>query len=112
MRETLDMARAINAEWANFYCAMAYPGSQLHKEAKPEDLPDEWIGYSQHSYETQPLPTKTLSQADVLRMRDNYFDLYFTDPMYLKMMTEKFGYNVVNQIERMTKIKLKRKLLE
>ena len=112
MRETLDMARAINAEWANFYCAMAYPGSQLHKEAKPEDLPDEWIGYSQHSYETQPLPTKTLSQADVLRMRDNYFDLYFTDPMYLKMMTEKFGLKVVEGIKKMTEIKLKRKLLE
>ena len=112
MRETLDMARAINAEWANFYCAMAYPGSQLHKEAKPEDLPDEWIGYSQHSYETQPLPTKTLAQADVLRMRDNYFDLYFTDPMYLKMMTEKFGLKVVAGIKKMTEIKLKRKLLE
>ena len=112
MRETFDMARAINAEWANFYCAMAYPGSQLHKDAKPEDLPDEWIGYSQHSYETQPLSTKTLAQAEVLRMRDNYFDLYFTDPMYLKMMTEKFGLKVVEGIKKMTKIKLKRKLLE
>ena len=33
MQETLDLALEINSEWANFYSAMAYPGSPLHKIA-------------------------------------------------------------------------------
>jgi hypothetical protein len=36
---------------------------------------------------------------------------YFTDPMYLKMMQEKFGSSVVDGIKEMTKIELKRELL-
>ncbi|MBI4650464.1 cobalamin B12-binding domain-containing protein [Candidatus Desantisbacteria bacterium] len=30
MQETLDMAMDLNCEFANFYCAMAYPGSKLY----------------------------------------------------------------------------------
>ena len=38
MQETLDLAQEINAEWANFYCAMAYPGSPLYQRAKSMNL--------------------------------------------------------------------------
>ena len=34
MKNTINLAKEINSEWVNFYCAMAYPGSQLHKLAK------------------------------------------------------------------------------
>lgn len=37
MRETLDLSIRINSEWANFYSAMAYPGSQLYPMAKRND---------------------------------------------------------------------------
>ena len=116
MQETLGMAQEINAEWANFYCAMAYPGSPLYDQTKnstfhPNALPEEHIGYSQHAYETQPLPTAALTAKEVLAFRDEAFMNYFTDPMYLKMIQEKFGPIVVNDIQSMTKIKLERRLL-
>ena len=118
MQETLDLAIELNGEWANFYCAMAYPGSELYRNAKRESitLPEDaenigWICYSQHSYKTFPLPTKTLSSAEVLQFRDEAFNKYFTGERYLKMMHAKFGEKVENHIKEMTKIKLKRKLL-
>src|SRR5262249_31753249 len=33
MQETLDLAVELNCEFANFYCAMAYPGSPLYEQA-------------------------------------------------------------------------------
>ena len=33
MQQTLDLALELNTEWANFYCAMAYPGSELYRSA-------------------------------------------------------------------------------
>lgn len=114
MQETLDFALELNAELANFYCAMAYPGSKLYEIAikKGWELPKEWHGYSQHSYETLPLPTKYLSAKEVLKFRDEAFHKYFENPRYLKMIEEKFGKKVSEHIREMTKIKLKRKLLK
>ncbi len=113
MQQTLNLATDLNCEYANFYSAMAYPGSNLYNEAlaKGTKLPDSWIGYSQHSYETQPLPTNTLSAAEVLRFRDNAFNTYYTSPKYLDMLEQKFGFAAKTHVQEMTKIKLKRKLL-
>ena len=106
MQATLDLAESLNTEYANFYCAMAYPGSQLHKEARlkgwklPEDGPG-WIGYSQHAYESLPLRTEELSYEEVLDFRDEAFMHYFTRPDYIGMMKRQFGEGVVSEIERM-----------
>ena len=114
MQETLDLALECNCEFANFYCAMAYPGSKLYSLAieKGWELPDSWIGYSQHSYECLPLRTETLTSAEVLRFRDAAFMTYFTSPSYLAMVKRKFGNDVVSNIQDMTRVKLKRKILE
>ena len=119
MQKTLDLATELNCEWANMYCTMAYPGSRLHKEAVenkitlPEDNSEiGWLGYSQHSYETFPLPTKTLSPMQVLKFRDEAFMKYFTSEKYLKMIEEKFGKQAREHLENMTTMKLRRKLLE
>lgn len=114
MQETLDMAMEINSEWANFYCAMAYPGSKLYDIAVDEgcELPKEWHGFSQHSYEMLPLPTKYLSAREVLKFRDDAFHRYFENPNYLNMIEKIFGKNVKEHILEMTKTRLKRKLLE
>jgi anaerobic magnesium-protoporphyrin IX monomethyl ester cyclase len=116
MQETLDLALEINAEWANFYCAMAYPGSPLYERAKLKNLPlpngaggPGWIGYSQHGYDSLPLPTDTLSGQEVLDFRDKAFDKYFNDPSFLTMIREKFGQSVVNHIQDMMSVKLKRR---
>lgn len=114
MRETLDLALECNCEFANFYCAMAYPGSKLYATAVERGwaLPDSWIGYSQHSYECQPLRTEALTGAEVLRFRDNAFLEYFTDASYLGHVRRKFGEDVVRNIQDMTRVRLKRKILE
>ncbi|MBF0563667.1 MAG: radical SAM protein [Nitrospirae bacterium] len=114
MEETLDMAVELRCEFANFYCAMAYPGSKLYDIALKEgwELPESWHGYSQHSYETHPLPTKYVSAKEVLKFRDNAFHKYFEDEGYLSMIEEKFGPSVRAYLMNMTKIRLKRKLLE
>jgi len=114
MRETLDLALEANCEFANFYSTMAYPGSKLYTMAveKKWQLPESWIGYSQHSYETFPLRTDALTNAEVLRFRDEAFHRYFTDERYLMLVRRKFGEDVVSHLHDMTKIRLKRKLLE
>lgn len=119
MQETLDLSLEINSEFANFYSAMAYPGSPLYEMAKEKGLllPDDpggpgWVGYSQHAYETLPLPTDNISAGDVLRFRDEAFLKYFTNPEYLKMITTRFGDKAVEHIQEMTNLhKLRRKIL-
>ena len=97
----------------NFYSAMAYPGSPLHLEARKNNvkLPETYSGYSQHSYDTQNLPSKYLSAAEILAFRDNAWDKYHTNPKYLKLLESKFGILAVNNLKETTKIRLKRKLL-
>jgi radical SAM superfamily enzyme YgiQ (UPF0313 family) len=114
MRETLNMAKDLNLEYVNFYTAMAYPGSQLYEDAliKKIKLPEKWHGYSQYGEETLPLPTKYLSAVDVLRSRDNAFNEYFSNPMYLEMIKHKFGNKAVKHIEDMLKNKIRRNNLE
>lgn len=114
MQETFDMATDLNCEFVNFYCAMAYPGSALYDIAikKGWELPKEWHGFSQHSYETLPLPTRYISAKEVLRFRDDAFHKYFENPNYLSMIEEKFGRLIKEHIQEMTKTRLNRKLFE
>jgi anaerobic magnesium-protoporphyrin IX monomethyl ester cyclase len=113
MQETLDLAFHINAEWANFYAATAYPGSQLYRQALQENwpLPESWAGYSPYSYEALPLPTKHLSGSEVLRFRDQAFQEYFTSGTYLKMITRIFGEPTARHIREMASQYLRRKVL-
>ena len=114
MRQTLDLAKELNCEFSNFYSAMAYPGSPLYRMAQEKDwqLPASWSGYSQYSYDCQPLPTESLSAAEVLGFRDLAFHECFTDPRYLDMTTQRFGWETRKYIEGMVKHRLRRKLLE
>jgi radical SAM superfamily enzyme YgiQ (UPF0313 family) len=116
MRETLDLALELNTEWANFYCGMAYPGSQLYGLTKERGwpLPDDqggpgWIGYSQHAYEALPLPTEHLGATEVLEFRDLAFHEYFENPAYLAMVGQKFGPGVVDHVKQMRGHRLRRK---
>ena len=110
---TYNFAEETNTEMVNFYSAMAYPGSPLYLESKKNNvlLPKTYSGYSQHSYDTQNLPSKHLSAAEILAFRDKSWDKYHTNPKYLKLLEKKFGLNAVNNLKETTKIKLKRKLL-
>ncbi len=114
MQATLGLALKLNCEFANFYSAMAYPGSALYEMAVKENwsLPEKWSGYSQHSFETLPLPTKYLKASEVLAFRDKAFHIYFSDPRYLNLIRDKFGEKTVEHIKEMTRHKLRRKNVE
>jgi radical SAM superfamily enzyme YgiQ (UPF0313 family) len=110
MQATLDLAMDLNTEFANFYSTMAYPGSPLYRTAIDLGwrLPDLWSGYSQHSKDTLPLPTKHLTAAEVLRFRDAAFHAYFESPRYLDMIGSRFGEETARQVRGMTAHRLER----
>jgi len=114
MEETLQLAKTLNCEFANFYSAMAYPGSPLYAEAVAHGwtLPQAWTGYSQHSYDCTPLPTGKVSGADVLLFRDRAFHEYFANESYLNLVGQKFGDETSRHIKEMASVRLQRKLLE
>ncbi len=114
MQMTLDLALEMNTEEANFYSAMAYPGSPLHGEAKKRGwkLPDRYVGFSQHSYDTQPLPTRYLTAEQVLAFRDKAWMKYHTAPKFLGLLKDRFGQTAVDETLRSTTIQLNRKILQ
>jgi len=113
MQQTLDLALELCTEMANMYPCQALPGSPLYAEAKAKGwpLPESYAGYAFLSYESQPLPTKHLSAADVLRFRDEAWQRYFTHEPYLQLVERKFGREERANVEAMARIRLKRKLL-
>jgi len=113
MQEVLNFAFELNCAFPSFFCTMAPPGSELYEQTLKEgiSLPDTWLGWAQQGYEFLPLPTKTISSADVLSFRDYAFDAYFNNPRYLHRIEHKFGDDAREHIKSMAKIKLKRKIL-
>jgi len=111
MHETLKLMLDINAEWANIYSAMAYPGSRLYElaVARHWPLPEAWQGYSQYAYDSLPLPTKYLTGGQVLAFRDYAFEVYYHSPRYLDMISRKFGPQTAHHIKDMASRKLARK---
>jgi len=105
MQETNALMQEINAEWANIYSAMAYPGSKLYDDAVAQGLPlpATWNGFSQYSRDSLPLPTKYLSGGQVLAFRDYAFDAYYKNPRYLNMMRRKFCAATMKHIQEMAK---------
>ncbi|MBL9078690.1 MAG: cobalamin-dependent protein [Planctomycetes bacterium] len=103
MRLTLDFAKELNTEFANFFSAMAYPGSQLYRDAirRGWPLPASWAGYSQHARDSLPLPTRHLTGAEVLSFRDAAFVEYFDRPEYRAMVQRTFGPATAAEVARM-----------
>jgi radical SAM superfamily enzyme YgiQ (UPF0313 family) len=93
MQETLDLALELNCEHANFYAAMALPGSPLYMEAVNNgwDLPQTFDEFAFLSYDCKPLRTKTLSGAEVLKFRDEAWHKYFSYKPFLNLVENKFG---------------------
>jgi radical SAM superfamily enzyme YgiQ (UPF0313 family) len=113
MRETLDLALELNTEMANMYPCQALPGSPIFRTAQKNgwELPETYEGYAFLSYESQPLPTKHVSAADVLKFRDEGWQEYFSNVAYLDQLERKFGVTERRNVEDMASIRLKRKLL-
>jgi radical SAM superfamily enzyme YgiQ (UPF0313 family) len=114
MQQTLDFSKELCTSGWNMYPAMALPGSALYKEALEKDyrLPDSYVGYSFHSYETIPMQTEFLSPAEILKFRDRAFIEYHSDPNFLSRIKSKFGEEAVDTILETLKVPLRRKLVE
>jgi radical SAM superfamily enzyme YgiQ (UPF0313 family) len=110
---TRDFLHEHQFEWVNIYPAFAYPGTPLYDRYIQEGFiqePERWDGYGIYSYDCEPLPTKHLSAARVLQLRDEIFDGYFKDPVILDMLAKRFGAATRRHVEEMTQIRLKRRL--
>ena len=93
---------------------MALPGSALYKDAlnKNYELPKKYEDFSFHAYNTKPLPTEKLKPWEILKLRDDNFIKYHSNNDFLEKIHKKFGQKAKENIVSMTKIKLKRKIIE
>jgi radical SAM superfamily enzyme YgiQ (UPF0313 family) len=114
MQKTFDLSMDLCTVGWNAYAAMALPGSQLYKNAIENNisLPVSYEGFSFHSYESLPLPTETLTPEQILEFRDKCFLEYHKSDKFLKKVEKKFGKKAIDNIKKITSIKLKRKILE
>ena len=76
IKKTFDLSLQLLTLGWNTYAAVALPGSKLYKDAMEYRATEIIRGFSFHSYETLPLPTKSLSPAEILYMRDEAFNKY------------------------------------
>lgn len=114
MEMTYQLSEELNTSGWNMYAAMALPGSQLYKSALENEykLPDTYTGFSFHSVDTLPIPTSSLSPSEILKFRDDAFLRYHTNSKFLTRIESKYGSKAAESIKEMTKIKLKRNILE
>lgn len=113
MGQTRDLALELCTEMANMYPCQALPGSPLYWEARRNGwkLPDTYAGYGFLSYDAEPLPTHRVSAAEVLRFRDQAWLDYHRDERFLNLVEKRFGGTQRSNIEAMTDVRLRRKLL-
>ena len=114
IQKTFDLSLELCTSGWNIYATMALPGSLLYKEAVKKNikLPENYSGYSFHSYDTVCLPTDELEPWKILELRDEAFTEYHTNPKFLDRIKMRFGEKAVKNITEMSKIKLKRKIIE
>ena len=114
IKKTFDLSVELCTSGWNTYAAMALPGSLLYKQAvvKGFELPKSYSGYSFHAYDTICLPTEKLKAWQILKLRDEAFINYHTNPKFLKRIKTRFGAKAEQNIKEMSKIKLTRKIVE
>jgi radical SAM superfamily enzyme YgiQ (UPF0313 family) len=114
IRKNVNFLRKHEFEWNNIYPAFAYPGTPFYedyvgKEIIPE--PENWEEYGLYSDQCKPLPTKYLSAAEVLKLRDDLFLEYYTDESILNNLRNKFGQKTIDHINKMISVKLDRNII-
>ena len=113
MKQTFKLSKELCTSGWNTYAAMALPGSKLYKDAIKNNikLPEDYEAYSFHAYNTQPLPTEFLSPEEILEYRDQCFHDYHSYLPFLERIEKRYGKSAVKNIKEVSKIKLKRKIL-
>ena len=114
IQKTFDLSVELNTLGWNTYAAMALPGSPLYANARRDDvrLPETYEEFSFHSFHTVPLPTETLPAYRILQLRDESFTKYHARPEFLDKIRNTFGESAAQNIIRMNKKTLRRKIIE
>ena len=112
IEETFKLSVKLNTVGWNTYPAMALPGTQLYQMAIKNNikLPKDYESFSFHSYNTQPLPTEKLTAGEILKLRDEKFIEYHSNPKFLQKIKEKYGEAAYQNVMEINKVKLKRAL--
>ncbi|MDO8461244.1 MAG: radical SAM protein [Deltaproteobacteria bacterium] len=100
MQATLNLAKEMNTEYANFFVMMAYPGTGYYEMAKQKNypLPEKWGQYGFFAPDALPLRNERLTAEDILKFRDGAFQEYFGGASYQGMIEKRFGTNTLNFI--------------
>ncbi len=114
IKKTYELSVELCTSGWNTYPAMALPGSLLYKQGIENgiEMPKSYSGYSFHAYDTICLPTEKLKSWEILKLRDDAFVNYHTNSAFLDRIKKRFGYKAVENILKMAKIKLTRKIVE
>lgn len=114
IEKTFELSKELCTSGWNTYAAMALPGTKLYYESLKNsvDLPKTYDGYSFHSYKTLPLPTKELKAYEILSLRDENFIKYHNYQPFLDRIKDRFGIEALNNIIKITRIRLKREIIE
>jgi len=114
MQETLDLSIELCTSGWNMYAATALPGSELYKKnlENGSQVPQKYLEYSFHSYESRPMGNENLSAKEVLAFRDMAFKRYHSHPNFIRRIKDKFSEKAVNSIESTLSINLERKILD
>jgi len=93
MQATLDLAKELNTEYANFFVMMAYPGAKFYEIAQEKGypLPEKWGQYGFFAPDSLPMRNDNLTAEEILAFRDNAFNEYFGGERYQNMVRDVFG---------------------
>ncbi|MFI3155422.1 MAG: radical SAM protein [Methylococcaceae bacterium] len=93
MQMTIDLACELNPVYANFFLAMAYPGTSLYGLAKTKGyrLPEKWGQYGFFAPDSVPLRNENLTSEEILDFRDSAFETFYRGQRYQDQVRDIFG---------------------
>lgn len=102
MGQTLELAKRLNTEAANFFILMPYPGTGLHEKARElgYPLPKTWGQYGFFAPDAVPMRNETLTVEDILRTRDAAFVEYYGGKKYQDMIGQVFSQRVLDFVRK------------
>ena len=127
MEATYQLACELNGAYGNFYCAQAYPGSDLYRQAvaagyqfpKLDDGRPDWRSFGQYTYQSFPCYLGDgLTPAEILKFRDEKHRAYYARPEWRDRILKdpKFGEPAIRTVDAwlaaLAPEKLKRKIIE
>jgi anaerobic magnesium-protoporphyrin IX monomethyl ester cyclase len=79
MQETIDFAKFLRLDYAQFYCAVAFPGSVMYKQAVKSGWldTDDWRYFEQNF---SVISTNGLKSADIMAARDKAYKEFYRQP--------------------------------